>query len=55
MNLAIEDIYREYGKVILVLECNQENQGAIRFYEKNGFEKTGVINENDGDYYLIRR
>ena len=55
LNLAIEDIYREYGKVILVLECNQENQGAIRFYEKNGFENTGVINENDGDYYLMRK
>ena len=55
LNLAIEDIYREYGKVILVLECNRENQSALRFYEKNGFQNTGIINENDGDYYLIRR
>lgn len=55
LNLAIEDIYREYGRVILLLECNKENLRAIRFYEKNGFQNTGIINENDGDYYLIRR
>jgi len=55
LNMAIEDIYNEYGKVPLVLECYKENRGAIRFYEKNGFVNTGVINENHGDYYLIRR
>ena len=55
LNLAIEDIYRQYGMVILLLECNQENTSTIRFYEKNGFENTGVINERDRDFYLIRR
>ena len=42
----IRDFYKahEYGKVILLLECNKENQKAIHFYERNGFVNTGIIN-----------
>jgi len=54
LKLAIEAINQEYGKVILLLECNKDNQKAINFYEKNGFRNTHIINEEDQDYYLIK-
>ncbi len=50
---AIEEVYREYGRVPLLLECNKNNEKAIRFYEQNGFVNTGRLNEKGTDWFMI--
>lgn len=55
LKLVIEAIYKEYGRVILLLECHKDNSEAIRFYEKNGFCNTNIINANDENYFLIMK
>lgn len=52
MEQAIRNVYEEYGRAPIVIECHEENRRAIRFYEKHGFVNTNV-RENE-DFYLIR-
>ncbi len=50
---ATRAIQQEYGNVIFLLECHKDNKDAIRFYEKNGFLNTGLLNKNATDYFMI--
>lgn len=50
---AIKEIYRDYGKVALLLECHKDNEKAIRFYEENGFVNTGKLNAKGTDCFMI--
>lgn len=52
---AIDEIYSEYGPVTLLLECHKDNEKALRFYEKNGFTNTGLLNKNGTDYFMIMK
>ncbi len=52
LKLALEDTYRNYGDVAVLLECHKENEQGLRFYLRNGFRNTGILNRND--YFLIR-
>ncbi len=52
---AIREIRLEYGNVIFLLECHKDNEKAIRFYEKNGFTNTGLLNKNGTDYFMIMK
>lgn len=36
------------------LEVYFQNEGAIEFYEKNGFQKIGKISENKNSFYMRR-
>lgn len=50
--LALNEIYREYGNVPIVLECHKDNEKAIDFYQKMGFRNTNILNNDD--YFLIK-
>ena len=50
---AIKEIYRDYGKIPLLLECHKDNERAIRFYEQNGFVNTGKLNEKGTDWFMV--
>ena len=52
---AISEIYRDYGKVPLLLECHKDNEKAIRFYEQNGFVNTGKLNEKGTDWFMVKK
>ena len=52
---AIKEIYRDYGKIPLLLECHKDNERAIRFYEQNGFVNTGKLNEKGTDWFMVRK
>ena len=49
---AINSIYSEYGKRPILLEVQEENEGAARFYERNGFIQTSY--KIGDDYYFVR-
>lgn len=49
---ATQNIYYEYGKVPILLECHKENITAINFYRKLGFRNTYILHNQD--YYLIK-
>ena len=42
----------EYGERPILLEVQQENESAARFYERNGFKRTSYRIEDD--YYFVR-
>lgn len=48
---AIHNIYTQYGKVPILLECHKENIGALNFYLKIGFRNTYLLHNED--YFLI--
>ena len=52
---ATDEIYRDYGKVPLLLECHKDNERAIRFYEQNGFVNTGKLNEKGTDWFMVKK
>ena len=52
---AITEIYRDYGKIPLLLECHKDNEKAIRFYEQNGFVNTGRLNEKGTDWFMVKK
>lgn len=52
LELALNEIYSEYGTVPILLECHKDNKRAIRFYEKMGFRNTNIL--NDQDYFFIK-
>lgn len=49
---AIHSIYSEFGPAPVVLECHKDNGEALKFYTRNGFRNTFILNNQD--YYLIR-
>lgn len=49
---ALNEIYREYGAVPILLECHKDNERAIKFYTKMGFRNTNILNNQD--YFLIK-
>ncbi|MBO4846120.1 MAG: GNAT family N-acetyltransferase [Lachnospiraceae bacterium] len=51
LNEAIDRIYQEFGKRPLVIEVQNENENAARFYERNGFVKTKYT-VGDDRYYI---
>ena len=50
---AIDKIYSEYGPVTMMAECHKDNEKALHFYKKNGFENTGKLNAKGTDYFMI--
>lgn len=52
LELALNEIYREYGSVPILLECHKDNERAIKFYIKMGFRNTNILNNQD--YFLIK-
>lgn len=51
LQAAINEIYREYGPLPILLECHKDNKAALDFYTKMGFRNTGILHEQD--YYFI--
>ncbi len=51
MEMAIQLVYRDFGKRPLALGVHMANPRAGRFYERHGFRRTGVFEGND-EYYL---
>ena len=52
LELALNDIYCEYGTVPILLECHKDNEMAIKFYTKMGFKNTNILNNQD--YFFIK-
>ena len=52
---ATDEIYRDYGKIPLLLECHKDNERAIKFYEENGFVNTGKLNKKGTDWFMIKK
>lgn len=53
MFTSVNAICEEYGNVIFLLECHRDNLNGIRFYEKNGFVNTHILNKKGTDFYMI--
>lgn len=51
LEMAVAQVYREFGMRSLALGVHWDNLRAGRFYEKHGFRRTGVFEGND-EYYL---
>ena len=51
LEMAIEQVYRDFGKRSLSLGVHKDNLKAGPFYERHGFTKTGIYEGND-EYYL---
>ena len=49
---VIDMCYREFGVRPIALGCHKDNHKAEKFYIRNGFEKTDVMENND--YYYLR-
>ena len=52
LELALNEIYHEYGHVPILLECHKDNEREIKFYTKMGFRNTNILNNQD--YFLIK-
>lgn len=52
LELALQEIRREYGPVPILLECHKDNTGAAKFYTRMGFRNTHILNNED--YFFIR-
>lgn len=48
---AIARVYSEFGERSLTLGVHKDNTRVGRFYERHGFQRTGVYEGND-EYYL---
>ena len=48
---AIQQVYEDFGKRPLALGVHKDNVAAGRFYERHGFQRTGVF-EGADEYYL---
>lgn len=51
LEMAINEVYQDFGKRPIALGCHKENTRAAMFYEKHGFKRTGVFEGND-EYFL---
>ncbi len=51
LELAVKEIYREYGVRPIALGVHRENVDAARFYERHGFIKTDTM-EGEDRYFL---
>ncbi|MBQ5311543.1 MAG: GNAT family N-acetyltransferase [Oscillospiraceae bacterium] len=51
LEMAIEEVYKDFGKRSLMLGCHRENTAAARFYERQGFSRPGIYEGND-EYFL---
>ena len=51
LEMAIEQIFEEFGQRGLALGVHKDNIKVRPFYERHGFKKTGVY-EGDDEYYL---
>ena len=52
LELALREIYEEYGKVPILLECHKDNARAADFYTRLGFRNTKILNHED--YFFIK-
>ena len=52
LELALQEIRREYGPVPILLECHKDNLRAAKFYTRMGFRNTHILNNED--YFFIR-
>ena len=51
LEMAIAEVYKEFGVRPIALGCHKENELAAKFYIKHGFKKTEYTEYND-IYYL---
>lgn len=49
LRIAVEFIQTEYDVDDIILSLHQENEAAKRFYAKNGFVDSGLIDEWNGE------
>lgn len=47
--MAVEFIQTQYDVDDIILSLHQENEAAKRFYAKNGFVDSGLIDEWNGE------
>ncbi len=51
LEMAIAEVYKDFGVRPIALGCHKENKLAAKFYIKHGFKKTKYMEGND-IYYL---
>lgn len=51
----IEEQLREQGISVIRLDVYSKNPYALRLYEKQGFQKTGMVKWRKGDFYLMEK
>lgn len=51
LEMAIVQVYRDFGVRPIALGCHKENELAAKFYTKHGFKRTRYMEGNDV-YYL---
>lgn len=51
LEMAVQEVYREFGPRPIALGVHRDNLGAERFYLRHGFRKTSYMEGNDR-YYL---
>ena len=51
LEMAIAEVYKDFGKRSTALGCHKDNVRAAAFYMKHGFRPAGVFEGND-EYYL---
>ena len=49
LRMAVEFIQTQYDVDDIILSLHQENEAAKRFYAKNGFVDSGLIDESNGE------
>ncbi|WP_214742321.1 GNAT family N-acetyltransferase [Exiguobacterium sp. s48] len=49
LRIAVEFIQTQYDVDDIILSLHQENEAAKRFYAKNGFVDSGLIDESNGE------
>lgn len=52
LEMAVREVYREFGPRPIALGVHKDNLGAERFYLRHGFHKTPYMEGND--YYFLR-
>lgn len=52
---ALEQLYAKYGQVPVIAECHKDNTRAISFFEKNGFENTGLLDDQETNVFMVLR
>lgn len=52
LEMAVREVYREFGERPIALGVHRDNAGAERFYLRHGFHKTSCMEGND--CYFLR-
>lgn len=52
LEMAVQQVYRDFGPRPISLGCHKDNRAAERFYLRHGFVKTQAMEGND--YYFFR-